>query len=277
MKKKAIIWGAGGTGQRVFKMIKENVNVIAFVDCDEMKWDTKVEKIPVYSPKKIQNMEFDILYYGTLMGKKELDDEISNLGIPISKVNKNYVELSVESRVFFLRNFAQEVYHYGISGSVAEAGVYRGEFAQYINLFFSDRKCYLFDTFEGFVEVDYEYEYEKSLIQAEHLRKTNEEYVYNRMPNKNMICIRKGYFPETAEGISDKFCFVNLDMDLYKPILEGLRFFFPKMVKGGILLIHDYFSDVYPNVRKAVDDFEKEHGRLLRFPIGDDISLGIIR
>jgi O-methyltransferase len=277
MMKKAIIWGAGGTGRRVFNTIKENTNVIAFVDCDEMKWNTKVEGLFVYSPENIKNIEFDILYYGTLMGKKELDDEISKMGIPISKINKSYVELSVESRILFLKNYAQEVYHYGIPGAVAEAGVYRGEFARHINLFFEDRKCYLFDTFEGFAEADYKYEYEKSLIQAEHLRKTNEEQVYDRMPNKNMICIRKGYFPETAEGILDQFCFVNLDMDLYKPILEGLRFFYPKMVKGGILLIHDYFSDVYPNVRKAVDDFEKENGRLLRFPIGDDISLGIIR
>lgn len=37
-----------------------------------------------------------------------------------------------------------------ISSSVAEAGVFRGEFAKYINQFFPDRKLYLYDTFEGF-------------------------------------------------------------------------------------------------------------------------------
>ena len=37
-----------------------------------------------------------------------------------------------------------------IQGSVAEVGVFQGEFAQYINVAFPDNKLYLFDTFEGF-------------------------------------------------------------------------------------------------------------------------------
>lgn len=37
-----------------------------------------------------------------------------------------------------------------VSGSVVGICVFRGEFAQYINAAFLDRKCYLFDTFEGF-------------------------------------------------------------------------------------------------------------------------------
>lgn len=37
-----------------------------------------------------------------------------------------------------------------IKGNVAEAGVFRGEFAQYINDAFPDKKLYLFDTFDGF-------------------------------------------------------------------------------------------------------------------------------
>ena len=44
----------------------------------------------------------------------------------------------------------KEIYKRKLDGAVAEVGVYRGEFAQYMNQAFPDRKLYLFDTFDGF-------------------------------------------------------------------------------------------------------------------------------
>lgn len=49
---------------------------------------------------------------------------------------------------------ANEIYTNHIERSVAELGVYRGEFAKIINELFPDRKLYLFDTFEGFCYKD---------------------------------------------------------------------------------------------------------------------------
>ncbi len=106
----------------------------------------------------------------------------------------------------------------------------------------------------------------------------SEQLVYEKMPCKHMVEIRKGYFPDSAQGIDEQFCFVNLDMDLYKPIYEGIKFFYPKLVSGGTLLIHDYFSDAYPNVRQAVEDYEKNYFvKLITTPIGDDMSIAIIK
>ena len=48
----------------------------------------------------------------------------------------------------------------GIQGSVAECGVYLGDFAYFINKYFSNRTMYLFDTFEGFDVRDVEKEKE---------------------------------------------------------------------------------------------------------------------
>lgn len=90
--------------------------------------------------------------------------------------------------------------------------------------------------------------------------------------------IRKGYFPETAEGIEENFVFVNLDMDLYKPTYEGLVYFYPRMVEEGIILIHDYFSETYPNVKLAVEDYEKNYAvQLKKMPIGDGYSIAIVK
>lgn len=93
------------------------------------------------------------------------------------------------------------------------------------------------------------------------------------------MCIRKGYFPETTKGLeSEKFFFVNLDFDLYKPTLDGLRFFYPRLHERGLILIHDFFTQTFYGVSQAVEDFEKEIGyELKKLPIGDRCSIAIIK
>ena len=67
-------------------------------------------------------------------------------------------------------------------------------------------------------------------------------------------------------------------MDLYKPTLDGLEFFWPRMIEGGILWVHDYFSQSYPNVKDAVDTFvESQSSRIYKMPIGDDLSIALIK
>lgn len=100
----------------------------------------------------------------------------------------------------------------------------------------------------------------------------------NKMTYPDNIEIRKGYFPETAEGVMDDFAFVNLDMDLYLPMLAGLRFFWDKMVKGGCILLHDYFHPSLPGVKKAVFDFESERNIYLnKMTIGDGSSIALLK
>lgn len=43
-------------------------------------------------------------------------------------------------------------------------------------------------------------------------------------------------------------------------------------------MIHDYFSGAYPNVKKAVKDYEEQEKiQLAKLPVGDDISLAIVK
>ena len=93
---------------------------------------------------------------------------------------------------------------------------------------------------------------------------TDMDWLMRKMKNPDNIQICKGYFPETAQGIEDRYCFVNLD-------------FWNKMEKGGCILIHDYFHPELPGVKKALDDFEKDMNVVLnKVTIGDGCSIAII-
>lgn len=145
----------------------------------------------------------------------------------------------------------------------------------------------MFDTFEGFCLEDIVHDsdtyraFEKGQFANNPFKvykpELQIEIVKNRMIYPENLKICKGYFPKSAIGIEDRFCFVNLDMDLYKPQLEGLRFFYNKMTKGGVILLHDYFHSELPGVQDAVTKFENElNYSLTKVPIGDFCSLAII-
>lgn len=222
--------------------------------------------------------QYDVIYIATLTGVYDVENKLKDMGIPAWKIDKTDAEISVKSRILFLRRHAELIYKNNIVGSVAEAGVYRGDFAKEINKYFPDRRCYLFDTFEGFDSRDYDGEEKQSTIKgSEYLAQTSVDVVKEKMLHLDMVDIRKGYFPDTLGSLDANFVFVNLDMDLYRPTLEGLRYFYPRLSPSGVILIHDYFSDAYPNVKKAVADYEDEMDEpIKKIPIGDDISIAIM-
>jgi hypothetical protein len=171
-----------------------------------------------------------------------------------------------------------------IPGNVAECGVFRGDFARDLNMAFPDRRLYLFDTFEGFNADDISLSEQGGHMPSgyrdtfSHLAETSAEYVLSRMPHHENVIIRKGWFPETTDGVDDKFVFVSLDMDVYRPMLEGLKFFYPKMVRNGVIVAHDIFTHVFNDTVNIVSEYEKIIGHsLIKIPIESPVSLAIIK
>ena len=105
---------------------------------------------------------------------------------------------------------------------------------------------------------------------------TNVDYVLGRMPFREKCIVKKGFFPETFDlDSNEKFVFVSLDMDLYQPILDGLRVFYPRLAKGGFMMIHDYNNLGYPRCKEAVDLFCKESGAIV-VPLTDFLGSALI-
>jgi O-methyltransferase len=162
----------------------------------------------------------------------------------------DYIRLST------LELIAEEIYQKNITGNVAELGVYKGDFAKDINAVFPDKKFYLFDTFEGFDNRDIAKEVEAGFSDGKQdFSDTSVEAVLAKMSNPGNCIVKKGFFPQSAEGVSDTFCFVSLDTDLYEPILAGLEFFYPRLSSGGYIFVHDFNNEEYKGARQAVVEF----------------------
>lgn len=166
---------------------------------------------------------------------------------------------NADARVASLAICSAEIYKNGVNGAVAEAGVYRGEFAHYINVLFPDRKLYLIDSFEGFRKKDFDKmdNYEQIKEWDGYKSDTSPDNVIKKLVYPYQAEIKKGYVPEVLKGIEDRFAFVNLDMDLYVPTYSGLCFFWDKMNPGGYIFVHDINN--WDGCGKAVQVFCREH------------------
>ncbi len=278
MKQKIVIFGAGGGGRYLYSQLRENafLEIVAFIDTFKTG---ALYGIPIYSPEKLHSLEFDLIYIATI-AYSEVLEQLRLIGINENKIVKSTVADKATARVIFLKNLAKEIYRKDVPGSVAEAGVFRGEFAKMINQFFPDKKLYLFDTFSGFDNRDIQIEegYEQDPLRGEYFKKTSVDLVLSKMRYPENCIVKRGYVPETLQGIEDQFCFINLDMDLYQPTLVALEWFWPRMVQGSVILIHDYFDETgtFPNLKKAVIKFVEEH-QVRSMPIGDDLSIALVK
>jgi O-methyltransferase len=171
-----------------------------------------------------------------------------------------------------LKLTAQEIHRKKVQGCVAELGVYKGDFSKEINALFPDRKLFLFDTFAGFDKRDVKTEgenYCKKYIYLNEGYFTNSsiELVLKRMKHRDKCIIKKGWFPETAKNIDEKFVFVSIDADLFAPVYAGLVYFYPRLEVGGYIFVHDYNGEVY-GAKEAVIQFATENS-IPYFPMCD--------
>jgi O-methyltransferase len=139
-----------------------------------------------------------------------------------------------------------------VAGPAVEVGVFKGASARLLRDSIPVSKTlHLFDTFEGLPEVDTVSDHRFARGQF----KTQYEEVGAYLSDLPNICLHKGLFPaETGRLIEDlTFSFVHLDVDLYQCTLDSLKFFYPRMSRGGILVSHDFRSTA--GVDRAFQEF----------------------
>ena len=148
-------------------------------------------------------------------------------------------------------NLVQKVNH--LDGDMAEIGVYQGGSAVIISEANRNKRLHLFDTFEGLPDPDSKQD--KLMVKGD-MNNTSLDKVKEILTPYPNVSFYKGFFPDTAGPVENtKFSFVNNDTDIYSSTKSVLEFFYPKMVKGGIFLTHDYNDSRTPGVKLAFDEF----------------------
>ena len=140
-----------------------------------------------------------------------------------------------------LRNDPNQDYTY------LEFGVYKGASVNDLSKYV--KKIYAFDSFEGLKE--------DMLGNTEAIGTFN---LNKQIPNlnKNVVPV-VGWIQDTLDNFLEKenpkINFVHIDVDLYQPTLDSLEFFYPRLKKGGIIIVDDYGYTQFPGAKKCIDEF----------------------
>ena len=202
------------------------------------------------------------LVYKSDSGKKTLLTE------PIFS-GENYERDYVRFRTFELA--AAEIRQRNIPGSTAELGVYRGVFSRLIHAHFPERKHFMYDSFEGFIPDEARYEVKRGLcsdVWAKGFTNTDVSIVMQGMPTPENTIIRRGFFPDSLEpgDENERFAFVSLDVDFEESTFQGLKFFYPRMTKGGYIFIHDYNAISIQSALQRFETYADVFLRLVHLP-----------
>lgn len=154
-----------------------------------------------------------------------------------------------------------------LPGDYAECGVYLGGTAEVMAREKPENAAlWLLDSFTGFPPAS---EYDPPSAQERHERRHYAvplgwlERRFAEFPNVQLV---PGFFSDTLPGLAERrFRFVHLDCDLYESYRETLRFFRPRMVAGGIVLLDEYGDDRWPGATRAVrEQLDPEELKLCR-------------
>ena len=270
---KIILFGSGQGGQMAARWLPSGCELLAFADNNTQKQGAYPDGIPVVDPVRIPSLMPDLVWITVLNrdAARSMEQQLRELGYagPVRTLDP-FREL-MDLRLAHLRLLAQEIEARRLPGAVAELGVYQGVFAAEINRLFPDRTLYLFDTFTGFSQTDVDAE--KNAVSftrasAGNFSDTSVEQVRACLPHPERAVFCTGHFPDTLPCDLPPLALVSLDPDLYEPTLAGLCAFWPKLVPGGMILIHDYNSAQFEGAGKAVRSFCQER-QLTVLPLAD--------
>ena len=259
--KRTIIWGAGQSGAMIQKLLKVDYQVIAYCDNKEALWGSRIDGLPVCAPREILDHDADCVVIAIMNfeAADAVSQQLQAQGFHGEVFSISDLRRRFDLRLAELRLLAEEILEMEIPGDLAELGVYRGDFAAEMSRLFPQKQLHLFDTFYGFDMRDTAPE-DGPFAKTGNFSDTSLELVHARLPHPESAVFHPGYFPESVPKDAQKlqFALVSMDVDLFKPTLDGLRWFWPRLSRGGCILIHDYNSKQFPGVGKAVQAFKKE-------------------
>ena len=172
-----------------------------------------------------------------------------------------------QCRYYRLQQMLKSVLDKGITGSVAECGCWKGHssyiIAEILAEYNYEGKFSIFDSFEMGLSDKHEKDInirhklsEEDIKKEKKLFASKESDLHKVLKPYDFYKIYKGWIPDRFNEVEEEeFIFVHLDVDLYQPTLDSLEFFYPRLKKGGVIVLDDYGYTQFPGAKKCVDEF----------------------
>ena len=206
--------------------------------------------------------------FGYEIGRKETVDTFFQMD-PL--FNSLYKEAQTKTQMESSDNILRRQRHYVLNyllrngdlenGDVCEVGCWRGlsayQIATYLKTQDIDVVFHIFDSFEGLSEIESVDRFENEKQDLKSIREQfacSLEKVQENMKEFNFIKYYKGWVPERFPEVKDKrFSLVHIDVDLYQPTYDSFRFFYPRLIKNGLMVFDDYGCIHFPGAKRAID------------------------
>lgn len=215
----------------------------------------------------------------------DLDEEVYTTSLRDFTVEEieeiKYVEeftMTSPERLVALSRSLQYLIENKIEGDIVECGVWRGGSMMLVakklmELDNSERKLYLFDTYEGMPqpgEEDVSWNNTDAKILFDNFNNKSEKEGWclskldevkrnlnkTKYPSKNIKYIVGKVENTLPDSSIEKVALLRLDTDWYESTKHELYSLYDKLVIGGVLIIDDYGH--WQGAKKAVDEFIKE-------------------
>jgi O-methyltransferase len=161
-----------------------------------------------------------------------------------------------------LFRLARDVERRGIPGDLVDCGVWNGGSTVLLSAGARSREVWAFDSFEGLPEPGPLDGAESNAYVGECVG--SEEMVrdaFARYANLERLHIVKGWFAETFPSAAPRIASIavlHADGDWYESVLLTLETFYPKLNRGGYVVIDDYGH--WKGARTATDEFRRAQG-----------------
>ena len=156
----------------------------------------------------------------------------------------------------------EEVLQRGTEGDAVELGCYEGTSALFearmLERMSPDKKLWLYDSFEGLPEKTKEDVSALGEAFTAGALKASKAVLAKNFVKAGLKIpeIKRAWFYELdPEDLPEHICFSFLDGDFYESILDSLKLVWPKMTKGGVIVVDDYQNPKLPGAKQAVDEF----------------------
>lgn len=215
--------------------------------------------------------------FGYKIAKVQKEEDFINdpTFLKILKACSPYTMTSVE-RMYALYNAVTYIVKNNIAGSFVECGVWRGGSSMMIALTLKElgvtnRKLYLYDTYEGMSEptaddVDFRGGQAKELMDQNVENKENSVWCLADLNDVQTNMRSTGYPQDLVHFVKGKvedtipatmpdapIALLRLDTDWYESTAHELKYLYPLLIQKGVLVIDDYGH--WEGCKRAVDEY----------------------